>query len=340
MPISVQVVLVAMLGGAGSIMGPVIGAAILLPISEGTRVWLGFKGTGIDMIVYGTLIMLISVYQPQGVWGLLSRIGGRGHLPPAGGRRRGGEEEAMSAAPLLEVQGVTKRFGGLLANDNISFTVNEGEIVGIIGPNGVREEHPLQLHHRLLPARRRTGPLPGEGHHPPQRGPDLQAGDRQDVPDRPGDQRHDGAGECHDRGLPAQPQESERRGRKAEEVLRFTGLWEKRDAAATSLTIADKKRLEVSMALATQPKLLMLDEAMAGLTPVELKEMMTLVRKVRENGITLVIVEHVMEAVMELSDRVIVINSGRKIVEDVPEEIVVNPEVIRAYLGERYHARH
>jgi len=77
LPISIQVVLVAMLGGAGSIMGPVIGAAILLPISEGTRVWLGFKGTGIDMIVYGTLIMLISAYHPQGVWGLFSRIGER-----------------------------------------------------------------------------------------------------------------------------------------------------------------------------------------------------------------------------------------------------------------------
>ncbi len=75
LPISIQVVLVSMLGGAGSIMGPVIGAAILLPISEGTRVWLGYKGTGIDMIVYGTLIMLISAYQPRGVWGLLSRIG-------------------------------------------------------------------------------------------------------------------------------------------------------------------------------------------------------------------------------------------------------------------------
>ncbi len=126
---------------------------------------------------------------------------------------------------------------------------------------------------------------------------------------------------------------------KAEEILKFTGLWEKRDVLAPALTIADKKRLEVSMALATQPKLLMLDEAMAGLTPVELKGMMALVRKVRESGVSLVIVEHVMEAVMELSDRVIVINSGRKIVEDAPQAVVVNPEVIRAYLGERYHAR-
>jgi len=91
------------------------------------------------------------------------------------------------------------------------------------------------------------------------------------------------------------------------------------------------------MALATRPKLLMLDEAMAGLTPFELKEMIGLIRKVRENGVTLVIVEHVMEAVMELSDRVIVINSGRMIVEGTPKEVVVNTEVIQAYLGERYH---
>ena len=93
--ISIQVVLVSMLGGANSVMGPVIGAAILLPISEGTRVWLGYKGTGIDMIVYGTLIMLISAYYPQGVWGLLSRIGGRGPsaiVADASARRSAGGE--------------------------------------------------------------------------------------------------------------------------------------------------------------------------------------------------------------------------------------------------------
>jgi len=125
---------------------------------------------------------------------------------------------------------------------------------------------------------------------------------------------------------------------KAEEILRFAGLHEKRDFLGTAITIADKKRLEVAMALGTQPKLLMLDEAMAGLTPVELKGMIALLRKVRESGVTLIIVEHVMEAVMELSDRVVVINSGRKIVEGAPADIVRNPEVIQAYLGDRYHA--
>ena len=102
------------------------------------------------------------------------------------------------------------------------------------------------------------------------------------------------------------------------------------------LTISDKKRLEVSMALAMDPELLMLDESMAGLTPVELRQIIELIRKVRASSVTVVVVEHVMEAVMELSDRVIVLNSGRKIMEGTPKEVVENPEVKRAYLGERY----
>ena len=243
----------------------------------------------------------------------------------------------MSAGPCLEVQGVTKRFGGLLANDDVSFTVNGGEIVSIIGPNGAGKS---TLFNCIT------------GFYRPNAG--LVRFGGQDI-------THLNADRICKLGIARTFQivqiisdmtvlenvmtgaflRSARNGAaraKAEEVLRFTGLIEKRDAGATALTIADKKRLEVSMALATLPTLLMLDEAMAGLTPVELKEMIVLIRKVRESGVTLVIVEHVMEAVMELSDRVIVINSGRKIVEGTPKEVVVNPEVIQAYLGDRYHA--
>ena len=243
----------------------------------------------------------------------------------------------MSAGPCLEVQGVTKRFGGLLANDDVSFTVNGGEIVSIIGPNGAGKS---TLFNCIT------------GFYRPNAG-SVRFGGR--------DITRLNADRICKLGIARTFQivqiisdmtvlenvmtgaflRSARNGAaraKAEEVLRFTGLIEKRDAGATALTIADKKRLEVSMALATLPTLLMLDEAMAGLTPVELKEMIVLIRKVRESGVTLVIVEHVMEAVMELSDRVIVINSGRKIVEGTPKEVVVNPEVIQAYLGDRYHA--
>jgi branched-chain amino acid transport system ATP-binding protein len=126
--------------------------------------------------------------------------------------------------------------------------------------------------------------------------------------------------------------------RGAEEVLAFTDLADKKDLLGAALTIADKKRLEVAMALATGPRLLMLDESMAGLTPVELQQNLALLREVRKRGITLVIVEHVMEAVMQLSDRVVVLNSGKKLLEGTPREVVVNPQVIQAYLGERYRA--
>ena len=244
----------------------------------------------------------------------------------------------MSAAPLLDVRGVTKRFGGLLANDDVSFTVSEGEIVSIIGPNGAGKSTLFNC---------------VSGFYRPNVGCIRYAG--RDIT-RLAAHRICKLGVARtfqivqvitdmtvlENVMTGAFLRSARNGtarEKAEEVLRFAGLHEKLGTAATSLTIEGKKRLEVSMALATRPKLLMLDESMAGLNPVELRQMIALLRRVRESGVTLVIVEHVMEAVMELSDRVIVINSGKKIVEGPPKEVVVNPQVIQAYLGDRYRAR-
>ena len=243
----------------------------------------------------------------------------------------------MTGGPLLEVQGVTKRFGGLLANDQVSFTVGGGEIVSIIGPNGAGKSTLFNCITGFY--RPDAGRVIYEGREITRLGADriCQLGIArtfqivQIISDMT-------VLENVMTGAFLRSARSATARERAAEILRFTGLSEKRDAAATSLTIADKKRLEVSMALATRPRLLMLDEAMAGLTPVELQEMIALIRKVRESGITLVVVEHVMEAVMELSDRVVVINSGRKIIEGRPEAVVVNPEVIQAYLGERYRA--
>jgi len=243
----------------------------------------------------------------------------------------------MSAAPFLEVRGITKRFGGLVANDDISFTVDEGEIVSVIGPNGAGKS---TLFNCITGFYR---PNAGKVFY---RGREItrMTADKicklgiartfqivQVISDMTVLENVMTGAFLRSSNLRIVRD-------KAEEILNFTGLIEKENLAGTELTIADKKRLEVSMALATQPKLLMLDEAMAGLTPIELREMMGLIRKVREKGVTLIIVEHVMEAVMELSHRVVVINSGKKIVEAPPREIVTNREVIQAYLGERYHA--
>jgi branched-chain amino acid transport system ATP-binding protein len=243
----------------------------------------------------------------------------------------------MSATLMLDVQGVSKYFGGLQANEDVSFQVNQGEIVSIIGPNGAGKSTLFSCitgFHQVDKGRIFFNGLEITNHKPHRIGAlgiartfqivqvisDMTV--RENVMTG-GFLRHTRVADVR---------------RKAEEVLAFAGLIEKRDYNALALTISDKKRLEVSMALAMEPRLLMLDESMAGLTVVELREMIELIRKVRSSGVTVVVVEHVMEAVMELSDRVVVLNSGRKIVEGPPKEVVVNPEVIRAYLGERYHA--
>jgi branched-chain amino acid transport system ATP-binding protein len=243
----------------------------------------------------------------------------------------------MSDSLLLDVQGVSKYFGGLQANEGISFLVKRGEIVSIIGPNGAGKSTLFSC---------------VTGFHRVDKGRVLFKG--QDITNR---KPHAIARlgivrtfqivqvisdmtvleNVMTGGFLRRTRVDDVR-RKAEEVLDFTGLMEKRSYNALELTISDKKRLEVSMALAMDPELLMLDESMAGLTPVELRQIIELIRKVRASSVTVVVVEHVMEAVMELSDRVIVLNSGRKIMEGTPKEVVANPEVKRAYLGERYSA--
>jgi branched-chain amino acid transport system ATP-binding protein len=243
----------------------------------------------------------------------------------------------MSDSLLLDVQGVSKYFGGLQANEDISFVVKRGEIVSIIGPNGAGKSTLFSCM---------------TGFHRVDKGRVLFKG--QDITNR---KPHTIARlgivrtfqivqvisdmtvleNVMTGGFLRRTRVDDVR-RKAEEILAFTGLMEKRSYNALELTISDKKRLEVSMALAMDPELLMLDESMAGLTPVELRQIIELIRKVRASSVTVVVVEHVMEAVMELSDRVIVLNSGRKIIEGTPKEVVANPEVKRAYLGERYSA--
>ena len=243
----------------------------------------------------------------------------------------------MDKAICLKVAGLSKHFGGLAANSDISFSVEEGEIVSIIGPNGAGKSTLFNCV---------TGVYKPDAGNVSFFGRDITRMRPHKVC-KLGIARTfqivevvsemtvlenvtTGALLHHSRIKSAQE--------KATEILAFAGLYEKRDFLGTELTIADKKRLEVSMALATCPRLLMLDEAMAGLTKVELREILELLRKIRNGGMTLVIVEHVMEAVMQISDRVVVLNSGKKIMEGTPKEVVSNREVIQAYLGEKYSA--
>ena len=320
LPVSVQIVLISMLGGAGHAHGARCGRCRPDPHRRGDKDLARPQGNG-----HRYADLRISHYAhfslpAQGCVGIL--------LQP-------GKEGAMKTC--LEVRGVTKHFGGLYANDNVDFKVEEGEIVSVIGPNGAGKS---TLFNCIT------------GFYPVNSGKVLFFG--KDVT-RSSAHRICKLGIARTfqvvqvisdmtvlenvmTGALLRYSRINHAVEKAEEILAFTGLIEKKDFLGTQLTIADKKRLEVSMALATQPKLLMLDESMAGLTVVELRGMIELIKRIRKNGMTLVVVEHVMEAVMEISDRVVVLNSGKKIMEGPPGEVVSNKEVIQAYLGEKFNA--
>ena len=238
---------------------------------------------------------------------------------------------------LLEVKGLTKNFGGLMANDHIDLTVNEGEIVGLIGPNGAGKTTLFNCIAGFYP------PSGGSVRFKEEEISGLPANDiclrgiartfqivrvfkDMTVLDNVM------IGAFNRTNLTATAK------KKALEVLDFCGLAPKRSMLAGGLTIANKKRLEFAKALATEPSLLMLDEAMAGLNQTETAEAVEQVKKVRQAGATVLLVEHVMEVVMPISDRVVVLDYGRKIAEDVPEKIINHEEVIKAYLGDKYHA--
>jgi len=237
--------------------------------------------------------------------------------------------------PLLEVRSVSKRFGGLRALTDVSFAVGAGEIVGIIGPNGAGKTTLFNLI---------------TGFYPPDEGRIIVDG-------------HDVTGEASyricQRGVartfqiskpfanltvlqtvrigalnraPGMDEATERAGA----VLKRVSLEGKRDQLGRHLTVVERKRLEMARALATEPRLLLLDEVAAGLTPTEVQEMITLVRHIAADGVSVLIIEHVLEAVMRLSGRIVVLNYGQVIAEGAPRDLVTDTRVIEAYLGEAY----
>ena len=239
---------------------------------------------------------------------------------------------------LLEVQDVTKKFGELVANDRVSFTVEAGAIVGLIGPNGAGKTTLFNCVSGLYPVT--SGKIFFDGREitglPSYRIARMGAVRTFQVV-RPLKEMSvfdnvlvgaflQGAGS-------AQARET------AEHSIRVCGLAEFADKASGDLPIGVKKRLELARALATRPKLLMLDEVMAGLTSTEVKTALDLIRTIRKEGITLLIVEHIMEAIMPIADKVVVLDGGIKLAEGAPADIIHDERVITAYLGEKFSRR-
>jgi branched-chain amino acid transport system ATP-binding protein len=238
---------------------------------------------------------------------------------------------------LLETEALTVRFGGILANADISIGANEGEILGLIGPNGAGKSTLFNLVAGTY--RPTSGRIRFEGRDITRLPPAVRC--------KLGIARTFQVVKSFETmsvlenvvvGALVRFTSTRTAREEAYRVLDVTGLTRRAEANARDLTPPEKRRLEVARALATQPKLLLLDEVLTGLTPAEAQKGVELVRKIRELGVTVVMVEHVMEVVMPLVDRAIVLDLGRVLVEGAPQAIVRDPKVIQAYLGDRFHA--
>ncbi|MBR0901252.1 ABC transporter permease subunit [Bradyrhizobium liaoningense] len=319
--ISFQVVIMALLGGAGSLFGPVLGVIPLVLLFEVLTATLPNHFS----IVLGLIFVLIVMVLPNGVIGLFG--GGRWRVPA--GRPAVASARTMDT-PLLAIDGVSKSFSGLRAVDGVSFQVAPGEIVGVIGPNGSGKTTLLNtLSGALKPS---SGTIRFSGtvlnglraHQIARLGlartfqlvrvmPDLTVAEN----------------------VAAARLFSTSNGSDAtaSELLDLVGLGTMHEAQAGDLTYIDQKRLELARALALQPSLVLLDEWLAGLNPSELETGIALIAKLRERGLAIIMVEHVMDAIRALCGHCIVMNAGSVIARGAPDEVLADPKVVAAYLG-------
>ena len=342
--ISFEVVIMALFGGAGSLFGALLGVVPLVLLFE----VLIATFPNYFSVVLGLVFVLIVYGLPHGVIGLLEA-----KVPAL---RRAALQVAMSAfadkttrlvwprpaeragatdAPVLQLIGVRKAFGGLQAVDDMSFDLRRGEILGLLGPNGSGKTTALNLISGAIVADSGEIKLDGRpimllpAHRIAQRGV---ARTFQLV-------RVLGGSSClenvvaglafHEPPLWAAAADAQARA-----LLTRVGLADKADVPAGQLTYIDQKRLELARALALKPDVLLLDEWLAGLNPSELQVGIALVKMLRDEGLTIIIVEHVMDAIRSLCSRCVVMNAGRKIAEGPPAAVLADREVIRAYLGD------
>src|SRR5579883_1837618 len=319
---SAQALVVVLFGGVGTLWGPVIGAAILIPLSETLQAELGDKIPGIEGVVYGLAIIAIILLAPEGIfWRVRDRLM-RGHvsrsdpgLPAASVVPLGrAPEPAMPEEIILGVKGLEKSFGGLRAVSEVSFDVKAGEILGIIGPNGAGKTLIGLKPNRICALGvGRTFQV-------------VRAFARMSILQNVVIGAYvSTAGDAEVRAA-------------ALEALGRVGLLGRANAIAGGLTVKELRLMELARALAGRPRLLLMDEPLAGLGAGEVEELLGVVRSVSASGTTVVIIEHTMRAMMRLAGRLVVLDHGRILASGLPRDVTNDRAVVAAYLGAKWAA--
>jgi branched-chain amino acid transport system permease protein len=367
--IVVRILAISSVGGLGTLWGPVIASAILIPIGEYLNAQLGDRLPGLSDVIYGAALIGAIIYMPEGIWGKISNAfkqhrksvpateliptgtSSLTYTDPQGSEgvaisslsgsfeKKDGKNDNRGAAPILKVVDISKSFGGVEALKNVSFEVPRGKILGIIGPNGAGKTTLFNVIHGYLRPENGKVFFDGEDTHRL----------------KPHDLCRRGVGRTFQVaqifqnlkvvenimiGAFAVESSADKAWAIAEETATMLGFTRRLNDYATGLTIWETKMLEFARALSARPRLLLVDEPMAGLNPEENHQIGETIKAISKAGITVIVIEHVVQSLVKISDLMVGLDQGKKVIEGTPDEVVSNPHMVEGYLGAKWKERY